>query len=190
MGDQEELPVIVPLRSRQGGLGERVNETDLCLRYAMGEESALEIAELDGGGLPARGGGQGGRRGPFGPRGQFALVFGYDPSVSRDEIAGSIPQALAMMNHPQIQRHIRARDSGTMLGRLLAHEKTIDKGELCRRALERIDVVCEPSPALLIDNKTSNLDAWAKHGGIGYLYTSDGRFRQDVAGGIDGLVGR
>jgi hypothetical protein len=71
-----------------------------------------------------------------------------------------------------------------------AQEKTIDKGELCRRALERMDVVCEPSHALLIDNKKSNLDAWARHGGIGYLYTSDAEFRRDVAGGIDGLVGR
>jgi hypothetical protein len=40
---------------------------------------------------------------------------------------------------------------------------------------------------LLIDNKQSNLDAWAGHGGIGYLYTTDSAFEQDVAGGIDGL---
>ena len=69
-------------------------------------------------------------------------------------------------------------------------ERTVDKGELCRRALERMNLGCDPSQALLIDNKQSNLDAWARHGGIGYLYTTDSAFRQDVAGGIDGLIGR
>jgi hypothetical protein len=43
---------------------------------------------------------------------------------------------------------------------------------------------------LLIDNKQSNLDAWAERGGSGYLYTTDAAFRQDVAGGIDGLIRR
>jgi phosphoglycolate phosphatase-like HAD superfamily hydrolase len=69
-----------------------------------------------------------------------------------------------------------------------AEEKTIDKGELCRRALERMDLGCDPSQALLIDNRKSNLDAWARQRGIGYLYTTDAAFRQDVAGGIDGLA--
>ena len=68
-------------------------------------------------------------------------------------------------------------------------ERTIDKGELCRRALQRMKLGCDPSSALLIDNKRSNVDAWAGQGGIGYLYTTDSRFRQDVAGGIDGLIG-
>ncbi len=69
-------------------------------------------------------------------------------------------------------------------------EKTIDKGELCRRALERMNFGCDPSQALLIDNKQSNLDAWAERGGIGYLYRTDSAFRWDVAGGIDGLIQR
>ena len=33
-----------------------------------------------------------------GPRGNVISTFGYDPSTRRDEIAGSIPQALWMMN--------------------------------------------------------------------------------------------
>jgi hypothetical protein len=69
-------------------------------------------------------------------------------------------------------------------------ERTIDKGELCRRALQRMNVDCDPSRALLIDNKRSNLDAWAGRGGIGYLYTTDSAFREDVAAGIDHLPGR
>lgn len=69
-----------------------------------------------------------------------------------------------------------------------AEERTVDKGELCRRALERMNFAGDPTRALLIDNKQANLDAWARHGGTGYLYTTDSAFRQDVAGGIDGLV--
>jgi phosphoglycolate phosphatase-like HAD superfamily hydrolase len=69
-------------------------------------------------------------------------------------------------------------------------EKTIDKGELCRRALERMSCGSDPSRALLIDNKRSNLDAWVERGGAVYLYTTDDAFRRDVAGGIDGLAER
>jgi len=67
-------------------------------------------------------------------------------------------------------------------------EGTLDKGELCRRALERMGRRYTPATALLIDNKRTNLDAWAAHGGAGYLYTTDGAFRRDVAEGIGGLV--
>ena len=66
-------------------------------------------------------------------------------------------------------------------------EGTIDKRILCGLALERLDIGCKSSEALLIDNKMSNLTAWAEHGGIGYLYTTDKTFQQDVANGIDGL---
>jgi hypothetical protein len=71
-----------------------------------------------------------------------------------------------------------------------ASEKTIDKGELCRRALERMNLGCDPSQSLLIDNKESNLVSWAKHGGIGYLYTTDRVFERDVSDGLDGLSKR
>jgi FMN phosphatase YigB (HAD superfamily) len=69
-------------------------------------------------------------------------------------------------------------------------ERTIDKGELCHRALQRMNFGSDPSHALLIDNKKSNLDAWAGRGGLGYLYTTDSTFRTDVARGIDHLIGR
>jgi hypothetical protein len=60
-----------------------------------------------------------------GPRNQFDQVFGYDPSTPRDEISGSIPQALLMMNGPQINSTIRAGGS-TQLGRLLVSTKNDD----------------------------------------------------------------
>lgn len=73
---------------------------------------------------------RGGRRGPLaggnGPRGyggaraQFAAVFGYDPSDRRDEITGSIPQALLLMNSPLIGLAVNGRNKNTDLGKLLA----------------------------------------------------------------------
>jgi hypothetical protein len=67
-------------------------------------------------------------------------------------------------------------------------EGTADKGVLCSLALERLKIECQPSEALLIDNKQSNLDSWAARGGIGYLYTSDSAFKRDVADGLDRLI--
>ena len=47
-----------------------------------------------------------GAHGLRGPRNQFDQVFGFDPSTPRDEVTGSIPQALLLMNGPQINRAI------------------------------------------------------------------------------------
>ena len=69
-------------------------------------------------------------------------------------------------------------------------EGTTDKGVLCSLALDRLHIECQPSAALLIDNKQSNLDSWAARGGIGYLYTTDTAFKRDVANGIEGLIQR
>ncbi len=51
-------------------------------------------------------------------------------------------------------------------------------------------ITCANEQALLIDNKQTNLDAWAERGGIGYLYRTDSAFEQDVAGGIENLAHR
>jgi hypothetical protein len=58
----------------------------------------------------------------FNPRARFSATFGYDPSQRRDEIAGSIPQALAMMNSPNVTAALRG-SGRTMLARLLADTK-------------------------------------------------------------------
>jgi hypothetical protein len=51
-------------------------------------------------------------RGPYGvnrtPQSLFSQVFGYDPSERRDEVAGSIPQALVMMNSPMLSAAMQA----------------------------------------------------------------------------------
>ena len=73
-------------------------------------------------GSPARGPDQNkqAQRRPAGPRLLFAAVFGYDPSDRRDEISGTIPQALALMNSPLVNRAISGRRPQTDLGKLLA----------------------------------------------------------------------
>jgi hypothetical protein len=74
-------------------------------------------------------GSMGGPRGPQRPRGPFGGGFGgmegafkvefnYDPSLRPDEVEGSIPQALMMMNNPEISRKIQAQGT-SVLARIL-----------------------------------------------------------------------
>jgi len=76
------------------------------------------------------------RRG--GPRQKFARTFGYDPSVSRDSVSASIPQVLALMNSPKINRALTAKRS-RLLGRLLEDVGDDEQliGELYLRCLSR-----------------------------------------------------
>jgi hypothetical protein len=53
------------------------------------------------------------------PRNMFSAIFGVDPSTPPDEVLGTIPQALFLMNGPLINRSLEARP-GTVLGRILA----------------------------------------------------------------------
>jgi hypothetical protein len=47
-------------------------------------------------------------------RRQFAEAFGYDPSVAREEVAASIPQVLALMNSPQLNGMIEAKNTSQL----------------------------------------------------------------------------
>jgi hypothetical protein len=53
------------------------------------------------------------------PRGVFNYLFGVDPSTPNDEVLGTIPQALFLMNSPQVNRAVEA-GRGTVLGEILA----------------------------------------------------------------------
>ena len=53
-----------------------------------------------------------------GARRLFNSTFGYDPSLSRDSISGSVQQSLMMMNSQLVNNAIQAKP-GTQLGRLL-----------------------------------------------------------------------
>ena len=89
-----------------------------------------------------RAGGNG--RGAYGPQSRsgprllFNSIFGFDPSTRRDEVAGSIPQALAMMNSPFISQQINARRGRVLPG--LLSEVSSDRQlveELYLRVLSR-----------------------------------------------------
>jgi hypothetical protein len=81
-----------------------------------------------------------------GPRFQFSQQFGYDPSVRRDDITSTIPQALLMMNSPLVSQRFSARQSNGVLAKLLAAQKNDEAVavELYLRCLSR-----EPSDAEL-----------------------------------------
>jgi hypothetical protein len=73
-----------------------------------------------------------------GPRLLFDRLFGVDPSVANDDVLGTIPQALFLMNSPLVNNRTQARP-GTLLGEILS--STIDDraalGELYLRVLSR-----------------------------------------------------
>jgi hypothetical protein len=52
------------------------------------------------------------------PRGNFNALFGVDPSTPYDDVVGTIPQALFLMNSPRINNAIAAKPR-TVLGQIL-----------------------------------------------------------------------
>lgn len=83
------------------------------------------------------------KRGRFNARRIFELVFGVDPSVPADEVMGTIPQALFLMNSPQINRALKATPD-SVLGEVLA-ENPDDKDAV--QALYLRVLAREPSAA-------------------------------------------
>ncbi len=80
-------------------------------------KKAIEAAGLGSAPTPGKGQGKAMRLG--GPRNAFNNLFGIDPSTPVDEIVGTIPQALFLMNAPMIHNRTQARP-GTVLGEILA----------------------------------------------------------------------
>ena len=94
---------------RQGADGKKAATTVL----AKGKgKKAVEAA-----GLAGAAEGKGSRAG--GLRLLFENLFGVDPSLAGDDVLGTIPQALFMMNGPIIHNRTQARP-GTLLGRIMA----------------------------------------------------------------------
>lgn len=91
-----------------------------------------------------------GRRGPMmmiaaagGPRLKYQQVFGYDPSLPAEEVAMSVPQALSLMNSPELQRRLSSQARFSLAGRMAA----ISDDEACIRALYLRVLSREPSRA-------------------------------------------
>jgi hypothetical protein len=53
------------------------------------------------------------------PRVMFNTIFGVDPSTPADDVLGTIPQALFLMNSPLVNRSVEARPK-SVLGQILA----------------------------------------------------------------------
>jgi len=81
-----------------------------------------------------------------GPRGEVNSTFGYDPSDPRDDVAGSIPQALYLMNSAVLGKAISAENAQSTLGQLLGKvpDDKLLVSELYLRCLAR-----EPKPTEL-----------------------------------------
>jgi hypothetical protein len=67
-------------------------------------------------------------------------------------------------------------------------ERTLDKGELAARALELLGLDLRPSEALLVDNKSPNVDAWESRGGRGYVFRNEKTFVADLCGPLEELA--
>jgi FMN phosphatase YigB (HAD superfamily) len=119
-------------------------------------------------------------------------LFEFFPFTYAFFRARHLPQAIVTVNPAAFRELARKLGFEEFTDAIVVsgEEKTIDKGVLCEIAIERMRIACANEQALLIDNKQSNLDAWAGRGGIGYRYTTDSAFRQDVARGIDDLIRR
>jgi hypothetical protein len=79
-----------------------------------------QLAARAGGPGAGQGGGKAASKRQVGvPRVLFNQTFGYDPGLPRDEIVGSIPQALLLMNSQPLARALDGQRRFTLLGRLL-----------------------------------------------------------------------
>ena len=63
-------------------------------------------------------------------------TFGFDPSTPRDDVTGSIPQALFLMNSPQMEGVIRVRSPRGPLGDILDSSET--DGDVVRQMYLRV----------------------------------------------------
>ncbi|SIO44385.1 Protein of unknown function [Singulisphaera sp. GP187] len=97
-----------------------------------------------------------GMRGPGSRRAQFNAIFGADPSTPYEDVLGTIPQALYMMNSPVLNNAMRGngnsvlgqiltanpKDNRAALGaiyiRVLAREPTLKEVQTCGRYIDKV----------------------------------------------------
>lgn len=114
-------------------------------------KTAALVKELKGAAGKAKGGGRGGN----GLRPVFNGLFGVDPSTPYEDILGTIPQALYLMNSPQLNNAMKG-GGNTVLGqilaanpdnraalnalyvRVLARAPTLKEVQICGRYVEKV----------------------------------------------------
>ena len=100
----------------EGLAGCRPQQVEQKLRGDQLYTSLLGVLGVDEQGVASRAAAMGGARAFVrDPRFIFNFVFGYDPSSPREEVAGSIPQALVLMNAPQLKETTMNPANRTML---------------------------------------------------------------------------
>ncbi len=111
-----------------------------CPQRLRGDQLYDILTEVLGGSNVGAARGRGNQRGRQNQRTAFNTTFGYDPSVPRDEVTGSIPQALYMMNSQPITAGTQAARPGSALAQILREFPKNDEAvtELYLRCLARV----------------------------------------------------
>ena len=119
-------------------------------------------------------------------------LFEFFPFTYAFFKARHLPQAIVTINPAEFRNMAQELKMEEVTNTIVisGEENTIDKGVLCKIAIQRMNLAHENQLSLLIDNKQSNLDAWSDHGGIGYHYTTDEAFKKDLTFGIDSLASK
>lgn len=103
----------------------------------------------------------------------------------------TLPQALVTINPDGFSSLVVPRHGLARLFRPIVtswEEHTLDKGALAARALELLGTDIHPSEALLIDNKSRNVEEWQLRGGRGYVFRGEEAFRADLGGSLQELA--
>jgi hypothetical protein len=95
-------------------------------------------------------------RGPGRAREQFNALFGVDPSTPYEDVLGTIPQSLYLMNSPLLHNAIRGNGNsvlgqilaanpnnnraalGALYIRVLAREPTLKEVQTCGRYIDKV----------------------------------------------------
>jgi hypothetical protein len=117
LGLPEDL-AAVPTAANRGPLGRlAAGAQEPGKGKVQNAKKALESAGLASAPAQGKGGAKVMRLG--GPRNAFNTLFGVDPSVPNEDVMGTIPQALFLMNGPMVHNRTQARP-GTVLGEILS----------------------------------------------------------------------
>ncbi|MCA9060983.1 MAG: DUF1549 domain-containing protein [Planctomycetaceae bacterium] len=102
--DGEDFAKCEPVRLRSdqlySALCQALDVQSLPLRFSGGRRNPAEMRAMDQG------------------REEFARVFRFDPSVARDELTGSIPEALFLMNSSELEQIIRDPSAENVISRI------------------------------------------------------------------------
>jgi beta-phosphoglucomutase-like phosphatase (HAD superfamily) len=104
----------------------------------------------------------------------------------------SLPQAIVTVNPDVFTRFVVPHYQLDALFPVIVtswQERTLDKAELCARAVARLNETLGHDEALLIDNIEPNVRAWEAGGGVGYVFVGEAQFAADLQTTLQEVVG-